>query len=312
LRLCERETLYNIVSPPLPASHSHLVLLAKGTLPSTPRLGATSRRLPFVDSSQSSRASHWSHAHLSTPPFAASQLQSIPTPPSSEAGRSSGPTRDTTANVAAAVAHPTSMHPGPAQMGVPPSFSSRRGHAAHLGNFELPPPSAHKFSSFNTINASQSSQAPTTIASVGNLLTPPNNIPGEVLTPSSGVSTSSAQPATMSSYNQSGGYMYSPASQPSSHYGYGAPQQNQYNQARGGEFPCLQTPSSLSSTHAHLLVQRAESATVRNEPAAAAIHAIVRTVQYASNVCTTPASPSDELTASSLELSTPTIARSCP
>ncbi|KAL5377534.1 hypothetical protein DPSP01_009725 [Paraphaeosphaeria sporulosa] len=131
------------------------------------------------------------------------------------------------------------MHPGPAQMGVPPSFSSRRGHAAHLGNFELPPPPAHKFSSFNTINASQSSQAPTTIASVGNLLTPPNNIPGEVLSPSSGVSTSSAQPATMSSYNQSGGYMYSPASQPSSHYGYGGAPQNQYNQGRGGEFfPC--------------------------------------------------------------------------
>ncbi|KAF1978256.1 hypothetical protein BU23DRAFT_254169 [Bimuria novae-zelandiae CBS 107.79] len=130
------------------------------------------------------------------------------------------------------------MHPGPGQMGVPStSFSSRRGHAQVLGNFELPPPSAPKFPSFNTINASQSSQAPTTIASVGNLLTPPNNIPGEVLSPSSGVSTSSAQQTAMSSYHQGGGYMYSPSSQPSSHYGYGGGPQNQYNPARGGLNP---------------------------------------------------------------------------
>lgn len=189
-----------------------------------------------MDLYHSSRGSHWSDAQFSSPPFAASQLQSIPTPPSSEAGRSLGPTRDTTANVAAAVAHPTSMHPGPSQMGAPStSFSSRRGHAQALGNFELPPPSAHKFPSFNTINAPQSSQAPTTIASVGNLLTPPNNIPGEVLSPSSGVSTSSAPPPAMSSYHQGGGYMYSPPSQPSSHYGYGGGPQNQYNVARGGE-----------------------------------------------------------------------------
>ena len=190
-----------------------------------------------MDFPHSLRGSHWSDAHFSSPPFAASQLQSIPTPPSSEAGRSSGPTWDTTANVAAAVAHPTSMHPGPTQMGAPlTSFSSRRGHTQVLGNFELPPPSAHKFPSFHTINASQSSQAPATIASVGNLLTPPNNIPGEGLSPSSGVSTSSVQQTTMSSYHPGGGYpMYSPSSQPSSHYGYGGGQQNQYSTARGGK-----------------------------------------------------------------------------
>lgn len=219
-------------------------------LPFTSRLGATNSRLPSVDFPLSSRRSHWSDAHFSSPPFAASQLQSIPTPPSSEAGRSLGPTRDTTANVAAAVAHPTSMHPGPTQMGAPStSFSSRRGHAQALGNFELPPPSAHKFPSFNTINAPQSSQAPTTIASVGNLLTPPNNIPGEVLSPSSGVSTSSAPPTAMSSYHQ-GGYMYSPPSQPSSHYGYGGGPQNQYNASRGGELlPCRLTVNWRTNTH---------------------------------------------------------------
>ena len=209
------------------------------TLPSTVRLGASNRWLPFVDPSNPSAGLYWSGAHFSTPPFAASQLQSIPTPPSSEAGRSSGPTRDTTANVAAAVAHPTSMHPGPAPMGAPPSFATRRPHAAQLGNFELPPPT-HKHSTFNTINGPQSSsQAPTTIASVGNLLTPPNNIPGDVISPSSGVSTSSAN-STVMPYSNNPGYMFSPPPQPSSHYGYGGGQQNHYSSNRGGTLTCLQ------------------------------------------------------------------------
>lgn len=117
-------------------------------------------------------------------------------------------------------------------MGAPPSFAARRPHAAHLGNFELPPPPQHKYASFNTVNASQSSQAPTTIASVGNLLTPPNHGPGDVISPSSGVSTSSAHSSTMP-YN--GSYIYSPHSQTSTQYGYPAPQQqqNHYNSARG-------------------------------------------------------------------------------
>ncbi|KAF2257394.1 hypothetical protein BU26DRAFT_42967 [Trematosphaeria pertusa] len=158
------------------------------------------------------------------------------------------------------------MHPGSDPMGAPPSFATRRPHAAQLGSFELPPPPMHKYSSFNTINASQSSQAPTTIASVGNLLTPPNNIPGDVISSSSGVSTSSANTTTMPYSN--GNYIYSPPSQAPTHYGYPTAQQqhqhhqhqqqqqhqqhqhhqqhqqNQYS-ARGGMFASLQNDRQL-------------------------------------------------------------------
>jgi hypothetical protein len=137
------------------------------------------------------------------------------------------------------VAHPASMHPGSDPMGAPPSFAQRRPHAAQLGSFELPPPPMHKYPFHHTISASQSSQAPTTIASVGNLLTPPNTIHGDVLSPSSGVSTSSASSTTMAYPN--GNYMYSTPTQGSSHYGYppAHQQQNQYAQPRGGMFAPL-------------------------------------------------------------------------
>lgn len=184
--------------------------------------------------SQPSRGLYWSSAQY-TSPFAASQLQSLPSPPSSEAGRSSGPTRDTTANVAAAVAHPSSMHPGSDPMGVPPSFATRRPHAQQLGSFELPPPPMHKYPFTNTVTTSQSSQAPTTI---GNLLTPPNTTHSDVIG-SSAISTSNAQYSTAMAYSN-GQYVYSPPAQGSAaHYGYPAAhhqQQHQYGQARGGMF----------------------------------------------------------------------------
>lgn len=129
------------------------------------------------------------------------------------------------------------MHPGSDPMGVPPSFSQRRPHAAQLGSFELPPPPMHKYPFTNTVTASQSSQAPTTIASVGNLLTPPNTLHGDALS-SSGVSTSGTNPTTMAYSN--GNYIYSPPTQTPTHYGYPAShqQQNQYGQApRGGLNP---------------------------------------------------------------------------
>ena len=191
-----------------------------------------------MDHPTPSRGLYWSGAHFSPPPFAASQLHPLPSPPLSEAGRSSGPIRNTTVNVAAAVAHPASMHPGSDPMGAPPSFSQRRPHAAQLGSFELPPPPMHKYPFTNTVTASQSSQAPTTIASVGNLLTPPNTLHGEALS-SSGVSTSGANPTTMAYSN--GNYIYSPPTQAPTHYGYPSSQQqqNQYSQARGGMFAQL-------------------------------------------------------------------------
>lgn len=191
-----------------------------------------------MDTSQHSRGLYWPGGQFTTPPFAASQLHSLPTPPSSEAGRSSGPTRDTTANVAAAVAPLTSMHPGSDPMGAPPSFAARRPHAQQLGSFELPPPPMHKYPFTNTVTASQPSQAPTTIASVGNLLTPPNTNHSDAIS-SSGVSTSNSQYPTTMAYSN-GQYIYSPPTQGSAaHYGYPPAhhQQAQYGQSRGGLNP---------------------------------------------------------------------------
>ncbi|KAF1836022.1 hypothetical protein BDW02DRAFT_259872 [Decorospora gaudefroyi] len=129
------------------------------------------------------------------------------------------------------------MHPGSDPMGAPPSFAARRPHAQQLGSFELPPPQMHKYPSNNSVTASQTSQAPTNIASVGNLLTPPNTNHSDGIS-SSGVSTSSAPYSTAMAYSN-GQYIYSPPTQGSAaHYGYQAThhQQSQYGQARGGMF----------------------------------------------------------------------------
>jgi len=193
-----------------------------------------------VDHFKPSRGHYWPGAHFSSPPaLTASQLPSLPTSLSSEAGRPSGTTQATTANVAAVVAHPASMHPGSDPMGAgPPSFAARRPNAQHLGSFELPPPQMPKYQSFQS-GASQSTQAPTTIASVGNLLTPPNNVQGDVVNSVSGISTTSSNSNSthnMPQYSQNGPhYIYSPPSQGSGHYGYqqGSQQQNSYNSNRG-------------------------------------------------------------------------------
>ena len=200
-----------------------------------------------MDHPQPTRGLYWSGAHFSSPPFAASQLQVLPTPSPSEAGRSSGPYRNTTANVAAAVAHPASMHPGSDPMGAPPSFAQRRPHAAQLGSFELPPPPMHKYPFTNHGTVSQSSQAPTTIASVGNLLTPPSTIHGDVISPTSGVSTSGAASTTMA-YSQYNNHIYSPPTQQTPSYGYPpahSQQQNQYGQQSRGMYSLLQPECQL-------------------------------------------------------------------
>ena len=208
--------------------------------------------MPFLDYSHPSRGQYWPGPNLTTPPYVASQLQSLPTPPSSEAGRPSGLSQEQTVNVAAAVAHPTQMHPGPDPLGAPSSFTARRPNASNLGTFELPPPplsSMHKYPSFNTINASQPSQAPATIASVGNLLTPPSNLPGDGLSPVSGVTTSSSNSTQgMPPYTPNGQYVYSPPNQGPGTWGYqpGSQQQQQqqsYAPPRGMFSPILYSNS---------------------------------------------------------------------
>ena len=65
--------------------------------------------------------------------------------------------------------------------GQPQSLGARRSAASNLPNFELPPPPAisQKFMTY-TVPATQSTPA---MVSVGNLLTPPSNIPGDSLSP---------------------------------------------------------------------------------------------------------------------------------
>ena len=68
------------------------------------------------------------------------------------------------------------------------SFTARRSAASSLPNFELPPPPLSKYSNLTSF---VSQPVPTNHTNnVGNLLTPPSNIPGEVLSPMSSGNTS--------------------------------------------------------------------------------------------------------------------------
>lgn len=114
------------------------------------------------------------------------------------------------------------MHPGPDPLGASSSFSARRPNASNLPNFELPPPSfnpiINKFPPFAT--ASQSPPVPGAIASVGNLITPPSNLPGDGLSPvSSGVASTSSNSTNVPPYTPTG-YLYSPGGQAANHYGF--------------------------------------------------------------------------------------------
>ena len=97
-------------------------------------------------------------------------------------------------------------------MGGPPGFAARRPNAPSLPNFELPPPSSTQKYSYPTVAASQASQPPGSLASVGNLLTPPSTVGGD--------GTSTASNSSVPSYTQNGGYAWSPANQANHQYGF--------------------------------------------------------------------------------------------
>ncbi|KAL8830856.1 MAG: hypothetical protein Q9191_001202 [Dirinaria sp. TL-2023a] len=90
-----------------------------------------------------------------------------------------------------AAVHQAGMSSNIEPAGPASSFTARRPNASNLPNFELPPPQLlnQKYIPLQHVNTGQ--QAPATL-SVGNLLTPPSNIPGDNLSPvSSGVNSSS-------------------------------------------------------------------------------------------------------------------------
>ncbi|KAL9602009.1 MAG: hypothetical protein Q9219_002117 [cf. Caloplaca sp. 3 TL-2023] len=95
--------------------------------------------------------------------------------------------------------------------GAPQSLTARRSAASNLPTFELPPPPAisQKFMTYTSLPATQSTPA---MVSVGNLLTPPSNIPGDSLSPISstmsntGNGNNNGQP-----YTPTGGFWQSTA-----------------------------------------------------------------------------------------------------
>ena len=106
------------------------------------------------------------------------------------------------------------MHPGPDPMGGP-GFAARRPNAPSLPTFELPPPpssGAQKYS-YAPVAATQASQPPGSLTSVGNLLTPPSTVGGD------GASTTSN--SSIPPYTPNGGYAWPPPVNQSPHpYGF--------------------------------------------------------------------------------------------
>ncbi|KAK4569650.1 hypothetical protein LTR86_003415 [Recurvomyces mirabilis] len=91
------------------------------------------------------------------------------------------------------------------------SFTSRRINAAYLPSFELPPPPHAGFQAKYPHSAAQ--QAPTTLTSVGNLLTPPSNSSADGISPSSAITTGSASShGGVQPYASSVGGMWPPPS----------------------------------------------------------------------------------------------------
>ena len=135
--------------------------------------------------------------------------------------RHSGSDHHLTVTVAAAVAHPAHMHPGPDSMGAPASFAQRRPNAPSLPQFDLPPfQQKHPYA---LSGSQQPSHTPGNLASVGNLLTPPSTVAGDGNSPSlTGVPNSSTASSVASTYAPNHAYAaWSPPTQANPSYAYG-------------------------------------------------------------------------------------------
>jgi hypothetical protein len=142
-------------------------------------------------------------------------VQPLPTPPADQY-QHLNPFDRLNANVATAVAFPPSMNSFPDAN----SFTSRRPNASALPTFELPPPPlANLQTKFHTpAYPSHSTQSvPTTLTSVGNLLTPPSNGSLDGLSPGSGATTGSSLPYTPGHYTPNSTAWSAP---PSTQYGF--------------------------------------------------------------------------------------------
>ena len=154
-------------------------------------------KLPFLDISQiqAAQAGHyWPGATASTSSLGFPPSHTLPTPPTTESDvfRPPGHNRNHDFNLAAAaVRHQPSMASTMEPAGASQSLTARRSAASNLPNFELPPPPSisQKFMTYNSSNISTTQSTPAMV-SVGNLLTPPSNMPGGSLSPLSSAALS--------------------------------------------------------------------------------------------------------------------------
>lgn len=147
-----------------------------------------------------------------------------------------------TANLAAAAVQSAQMQSGLDPLGPPPSFTARKSAASHLPSFELPPPpislTPGKFPSIGDLTGFQPS-ASGGLTSVGNLLTPPNTLPSDSLSPPPSTTDPSnnqhiPQGSSASAFSRNNAYWpsTSPQSQPPQ-YQYQTGSNGQWSPSRG-------------------------------------------------------------------------------
>ena len=149
-------------------------------------------QLPSLDfaNPQVAQGQYWPGATTATP---LPPSHTLPTPPGAETEiyKPPGLHREASGSGGATAAVHAGMASNVEPSGPASSFTARRSAASQLPQVELPPPPLlnTKYIPYHTASAAQAAPAQ---LSVGNLLTPPSNIPGDSLSPiSSGVHSNS-------------------------------------------------------------------------------------------------------------------------
>ncbi|KAI4139674.1 MAG: hypothetical protein LQ341_004127 [Variospora aurantia] len=198
-------------------------------------------QLPSLDISQAQAAQaghqYWPGATASAPSLGYPPSNTLPTPPTTESDVFKPPSesRNNGFNLAAATAQ---QQPSTASTLEPTvqhqSLTARRSAASNLPNFELPPPPAisQKFMQYNNVPVTQSTPA---MVSVGNLLTPPTNIPGGSLSPLPSTMSHNGSGAVQS-YTQNGAF-WPPTAGINTSFQLSGTTPQAYNQGSGSLFP---------------------------------------------------------------------------
>ncbi|KAI4278303.1 MAG: hypothetical protein LQ337_001125 [Flavoplaca oasis] len=168
-------------------------------------------KLPSLDTSQLQAGQLWPGATGSSSSLAFPPSHTLPTPPTTESDvfRPPSHNRNNDFHVgAAAVRQQPSMTATMESAGASQSLTARRSAASNLPNFELPPPSSisQKFLTYNSSSIPTTQSTPAMV-SVGNLLTPPSQVPGGSLSPiSSAMSNNGNGNQNVQPYTPTGGF----------------------------------------------------------------------------------------------------------